>query len=239
MLPPRARDAEGELLSAFGDVQRPEEPVVRERGQHLCRMVYLVNLPQDRNPVLQETSDLQREVDGEHRAERIGERRPPNPHEGRMERPCERPYQREHLRPAQRLARGGRRTGPAVRGELRSDDPEGGVHVPGSIAAYDAGTGAEVWRFYATLADGTAGAGVGIWSTPAVDMKRGLGDRLLFGSDFPLVDPARYAAQIRRLRPGLLARRLFHAPRITPRVRSGLLGGNAARLLKMPVTAPS
>ena len=56
----------------------------------------------------------------------------------------------------------------------------------GTIAAYDAGTGAEVWRFYATPADATAGAGVGIWSTPAVDPKRGL---LYVGSGNTYAEP--------------------------------------------------
>ena len=44
----------------------------------------------------------------------------------------------------------------------------------GSIGAYDAETGAEVWRFYTTPNDATSGAGVGIWSTPAIDRKRGV-----------------------------------------------------------------
>jgi polyvinyl alcohol dehydrogenase (cytochrome) len=44
----------------------------------------------------------------------------------------------------------------------------------GSISAYDAQTGKEKWRFYATKADAKDGAGVGIWSTPAVDKTRGL-----------------------------------------------------------------
>lgn len=44
----------------------------------------------------------------------------------------------------------------------------------GTIGAYDKDSGKEVWRFYATPADATAGSGVGIWSTPAVDVKRGL-----------------------------------------------------------------
>ncbi len=44
----------------------------------------------------------------------------------------------------------------------------------GTVGAYDADTGKEVWRFYATPADATAGSGVGIWSTPAVDVGRGL-----------------------------------------------------------------
>jgi polyvinyl alcohol dehydrogenase (cytochrome) len=49
------------------------------------------------------------------------------------------------------------------------------VHtVRGSIGAYDAKTGKEVWRFYTTPLDATSGAGIGIWSTPAVDRKLGL-----------------------------------------------------------------
>jgi polyvinyl alcohol dehydrogenase (cytochrome) len=44
----------------------------------------------------------------------------------------------------------------------------------GTIGAYDTRTGKEIWRFYTTPANATAGSGVGIWSTPAVDAKRGL-----------------------------------------------------------------
>jgi polyvinyl alcohol dehydrogenase (cytochrome) len=44
----------------------------------------------------------------------------------------------------------------------------------GTIGAYDATTGKEVWRFYATPDNKTAGSGVGVWSTPAVDQARGL-----------------------------------------------------------------
>lgn len=44
----------------------------------------------------------------------------------------------------------------------------------GSIGAYDAETGTERWRFYTTPGDATGGAGVGIWSTPAVDVERGV-----------------------------------------------------------------
>jgi polyvinyl alcohol dehydrogenase (cytochrome) len=43
----------------------------------------------------------------------------------------------------------------------------------GTIGAYDAKTGSEKWRFYTTPNDTSSGAGVGIWSTPAVDRKRG------------------------------------------------------------------
>src|SRR5262245_64823318 len=56
----------------------------------------------------------------------------------------------------------------------------------GTIGAYDAGTGREVWRLYTTPADATAGAGVGIWSTPAVDRKRGL---LYVGSGNTYAEP--------------------------------------------------
>lgn len=44
----------------------------------------------------------------------------------------------------------------------------------GSIAGYDGETGEERWKFYATPGDETSGAGAGIWSTPAVDVDRGL-----------------------------------------------------------------
>ena len=44
----------------------------------------------------------------------------------------------------------------------------------GTIGAYDAKTGKEKWRFYTTPNDTSSGAGVGIWSTPAVDRQRGM-----------------------------------------------------------------
>lgn len=56
----------------------------------------------------------------------------------------------------------------------------------GSIAAYDAHTGALVWRFYATANDATSGPGVGIWSTPAVDREHGL---LFVGTGNTFVKP--------------------------------------------------
>ncbi|HSV05859.1 MAG TPA: PQQ-binding-like beta-propeller repeat protein [Candidatus Binatus sp.] len=52
--------------------------------------------------------------------------------------------------------------------------PKADYTFRGSIGAYDAATGAERWRLYTTPDDPTAGAGVGIWSTPAVDRRRGL-----------------------------------------------------------------
>jgi polyvinyl alcohol dehydrogenase (cytochrome) len=52
--------------------------------------------------------------------------------------------------------------------------PSGHYTFRGSIAAYDTRTGNVVWRFFATPNDSTSGAGIGIWSTPAVDQERGL-----------------------------------------------------------------
>jgi polyvinyl alcohol dehydrogenase (cytochrome) len=56
----------------------------------------------------------------------------------------------------------------------------------GSIAAYDEATGRERWRFDTTPDDRTAGAGAGIWSTPAIDPDRGL---LFVGTGQTLEDP--------------------------------------------------
>lgn len=56
----------------------------------------------------------------------------------------------------------------------------------GTIGAYDAETGDEVWRLVTTPADATAGAGVGVWSTPAVDRARGL---LYVGSGNSYAEP--------------------------------------------------
>ncbi len=56
----------------------------------------------------------------------------------------------------------------------------------GSIAAFDAETGEQRWKLYATPGDETAGAGAGIWSTPAVDVDRGL---LFVGTGQGLSEP--------------------------------------------------
>lgn len=56
----------------------------------------------------------------------------------------------------------------------------------GSIGGFDAATGAKRWTFYSTPADATAGAGAGIWGTPAVDTKRGL---LFVGTGQGLAEP--------------------------------------------------
>lgn len=44
----------------------------------------------------------------------------------------------------------------------------------GAVGAWDAETGERVWRRFMTPDDATGGAGVGIWSTPAVDLDRGV-----------------------------------------------------------------
>lgn len=57
----------------------------------------------------------------------------------------------------------------------------------GSIGGFDAATGEQRWNFYSTPGDDTAGAGAGIWSTPAVDVKRGL---LFVGTGQGLSEPS-------------------------------------------------
>ena len=57
----------------------------------------------------------------------------------------------------------------------------------GSISAFDAESGELVWRFETTSADDEAGAGVGIWSTPSVDLERGV---LYVGTGNNYADPA-------------------------------------------------
>lgn len=56
----------------------------------------------------------------------------------------------------------------------------------GSIGGFDAATGEQRWNFFATPADESAGAGAGIWSTPAVDVGSGL---LFVGTGQGLSEP--------------------------------------------------
>lgn len=49
----------------------------------------------------------------------------------------------------------------------------------GSLAALDASTGDEVWRYWTTTGDEQEGPGVGVWASPAVDRERGV---LYFGT---------------------------------------------------------
>jgi polyvinyl alcohol dehydrogenase (cytochrome) len=44
----------------------------------------------------------------------------------------------------------------------------------GSVAAYDTRTGGRRWKLFTTKNTPADGPGVGVWSTPAVDLKRGL-----------------------------------------------------------------
>ncbi len=45
----------------------------------------------------------------------------------------------------------------------------------GSVVAYDAATGEEVWRFWTTADDETSGAGVSVWSSAVIDTQTGIG----------------------------------------------------------------
>jgi polyvinyl alcohol dehydrogenase (cytochrome) len=57
----------------------------------------------------------------------------------------------------------------------------------GTLGGYDARTGREMWRLTTTPNDATDGAGIGIWSTPAVDRRLGL---LFVGTGQNLSPPA-------------------------------------------------
>jgi predicted TIM-barrel fold metal-dependent hydrolase len=61
-------------------------------------------------------------------------------------------------------------------------------------------------------------------------------DRVLFGSDFPVVRPSQYAPYVRKLRPNLMMRRLMGLPRLSQADIDKIMGGNAARLLKLDAT---
>jgi predicted TIM-barrel fold metal-dependent hydrolase len=61
-------------------------------------------------------------------------------------------------------------------------------------------------------------------------------ERVLFGSDFPVVRPSQYAPYVRKLRPNLVMRRLVGLPRLTQADTDKIMGGNAARLLKLDTT---
>src|SRR5262245_33630748 len=67
----------------------------------------------------------------------------------------------------------------------------------------------------------------------SIALQHGLEDRLLFGSDFPVVDPARYAGKLRRAGAPAWLRWALGLPRVTATARRKILGENAARLLKL------
>ena len=65
----------------------------------------------------------------------------------------------------------------------------------------------------------------------AICIKRGVEDRILFGSDFPVVDPARYAASVDRMQIPALLTLVRTMPPITDAIKRKILGGNAEKLL--------
>lgn len=56
----------------------------------------------------------------------------------------------------------------------------------GSVMALDSSSGDEVWRYWTTTGDEEEGAGVGVWTTPAVDLERG---HLYFGTGQHYAEP--------------------------------------------------
>lgn len=71
----------------------------------------------------------------------------------------------------------------------------------------------------------------------ALAAERRLEGRILFGSDFPIVDPAAYASAVRRASLPAPARWLLKLPRASRGLRSRVLGLNAAELLGLDVDA--
>lgn len=67
----------------------------------------------------------------------------------------------------------------------------------------------------------------------ALCIDRGLGDRIFFGSDFPVVDPCSYVDAIRAMRVPLALRWLLRLPKISEDFRRKLLSENAHRLLRL------
>ncbi|MGO9115895.1 MAG: amidohydrolase family protein [Thermoguttaceae bacterium] len=61
----------------------------------------------------------------------------------------------------------------------------------------------------------------------------GLEDQILFGSDFPMVDPAAYVQSLRKMSIPFVPRWLFGLPKISREVRQKVLSDNAARLLQL------
>jgi len=66
----------------------------------------------------------------------------------------------------------------------------------------------------------------------ALCSEQGLEDRVLFGSDFPVVDPGRYAQTIRDLRVPAALRWALRLPKISAAFKAKVLGENAMRLLR-------
>lgn len=64
-------------------------------------------------------------------------------------------------------------------------------------------------------------------------IEHGLESQVLFGSDFPIVDPGKYAKDLLKIKFPLLMRWSLRLPDISADFRGKLLGGNASRLLKI------
>jgi predicted TIM-barrel fold metal-dependent hydrolase len=68
----------------------------------------------------------------------------------------------------------------------------------------------------------------------ALCTEQGLEERVLFGSDYPVVDPCRYAQTIRRLSVPAPVRWVSNLPKISPTFKRRILGENAMSLLRVP-----
>jgi predicted TIM-barrel fold metal-dependent hydrolase len=64
-------------------------------------------------------------------------------------------------------------------------------------------------------------------------VEQDLEDRVLFGSDFPLVDPGQYAGSVRKVQIPPLARWIGRLPALSQAFKRKILGENAARLLSL------
>jgi predicted TIM-barrel fold metal-dependent hydrolase len=100
--------------------------------------------------------------------------------------------------------------------------------IPETIAV--AARNENVWLDVSSLPKAHARA---IDAVLSLALAHGLEDRVLFGSDYPVVDPAAYVRSVRRAGAPPLLRWLIGLPAITPEVRRKILGENAARLLKI------
>lgn len=64
---------------------------------------------------------------------------------------------------------------------------------------------------------------------------RALEDRVLFGSDFPVVDPCDYAMAVSKLTVPASVRWVMNVPAITPAFKQKILEENAIRLLRLEI----
>jgi predicted TIM-barrel fold metal-dependent hydrolase len=69
----------------------------------------------------------------------------------------------------------------------------------------------------------------------ALCASRGLEERVLFGSDFPVVDPCNYAIAVSKFTVPASIRWLMSVPAITPSFKQKILEENAIRLLRLDI----